>query len=146
MGQIIDNVDPFSFHVIDDKYAEDYQHIFQYGRIIEGLRPHHSQPSTTCNSESMIMQPMNSTYTMQTDAQMCMPMSSVPTQMPSYEVRNFKVFFGSQFLPDARWIDFTILGQGYGMLSSLSLKFFYYMIFILSRKRRSSCLFYGSYC
>jgi hypothetical protein len=145
MGQIIDNVDPFSFQVIDDTYAEDYQHVFRYGRIIEGFRPRCCQPSTTCNSESMIMQSMNSMYTMQTDAHMCMPMSSVPTQMSSYEVRDFKVFFGSQLLPDARWIDFTNLGLGYGMLSSLPLKFSYYIIFILSRKRCSSRLFYGSH-
>jgi hypothetical protein len=38
-------------------------------------------------------------------------------QMPSYEVRDFKVFFGNQYLPDARWLDFKDLGHGYGLSS-----------------------------
>jgi hypothetical protein len=116
MGQIIDNVDPFSFQMIDDTYARDHQHVFHNGHIVEGLQPHCFSSSTASNSESVIMQSISSIYPM--------PMDSVSTQMPSYEIRDFKVFFGNQYLSDARWIDFTDLGQGYGIFSLLSLKLF----------------------
>ncbi len=48
----------------------------------------------------------------------CSPMSNTMSmQMPFYEVRDFKVFFGNQYLPDARWSDFKDLGHGYGLSS-----------------------------
>jgi len=112
MGQIIENVDPFSFQIIGNAYAKDYQHVFQYGQIVETLQPPSCQPPTNYNSELMTTQPMHM------DTHMCMPIGGVPTPpMTSYEVRDFKVFFGNEYVPDARWIDFTNLGQGYGMYS-----------------------------
>jgi hypothetical protein len=115
MGKIVPNAHSFSFQVINDTYAKDYQHAFQYGQILENLPPDCFQPPTNCNCQSMTTQPMNSVYPMHMNAQMCMPMGGTSMEIPSYEVRDFKVFFGNQYLPDARWIDFTNLGQGYGM-------------------------------
>jgi len=48
--------------------------------------------------------------------------SGIPLQTPTYEVRDFKVFFGNQYLPDAKSSDFQNLGQGYGLSSYLSCK------------------------
>jgi hypothetical protein len=49
-------------------------------------------------------------------------MEEMSMQMPSYEVHDFKVYFGNQYLPDARWSDFIDLGQGYGMFLFIFLK------------------------
>ena len=43
-------------------------------------------------------------------------MYATPMQIPSYQVHNFKVFFGNQYLPQAEWVMFKDLGQGYGKL------------------------------
>lgn len=87
MGQIIPNAHPYSFQLIDKTYAKDHQYVFQYGQIIENLQCQvfHSTTNTTQSSTL------------------------------SYEIRDFDVFFGDQHLPNARWIDFTNLGHGYGM-------------------------------
>jgi hypothetical protein len=110
MGQIVKNAHPFSFEVIGNTYAKDYQHVFQYGQIIENPQPQFFQPSSI--NESMIRQPINSIYPMQ----MSIPVSDVSsTAIPSYKIQDFKVFFGNEYVSDARWIDFTNLGQGYGI-------------------------------
>jgi hypothetical protein len=101
MGQIMENVNPFFFKVVGNTYAKDNQHVFQYGKIVEGLVSHSFEPPLISNNRTMIVQPMD---------------------IPSYEVRDFKVFFGTQYLSTARWIDFTDLGQGYGLSISLLLK------------------------
>ena len=43
-------------------------------------------------------------------------MYNTPMPIPSYQVQSFKVFFGNQYLPQAEWITFKNLGQGYGEL------------------------------
>jgi hypothetical protein len=108
MGRIVKDAHPFSFHVIGNTYAKDYQHVFQYGQIIENFQSHCFHPPT---NEFLMTQPMNATYPMQ----MSMPVGGVPMPIPSYKIQDFKVFFDNEHVPDARWIDFTNLGQGYGM-------------------------------
>lgn len=112
MGQIIENADPFSFQIIDDTHAKDYQHVFQFGRIIESLQSHLSRSSVAAASNR---ESMNSMYSMSMDTSIHMPMVSVPTQMSSYEIHDFIVFYAGKYVPEARWIDFTNLGHGYGI-------------------------------
>lgn len=94
LGQIVPNAHPYSFRLIDKTYAKDHQNVFQYGQIVGTLQPspfHESMTNSTLSS------------------------------IPSYEIRDFKVFFGEKHLPDARWIDFTNLGHGYGKSRSQSI-------------------------
>lgn len=131
MGQIIENAHPFTFEVLGNTYSKDRNRVYQNGRVVEGLQPFGFQPPT--NTGPMMMAP---SYPMQMWPQMNMQMGMMPTQMapnmrapmpmgamsmqiPSYEVRDFKVFFGDQYIPDARWINFTDLGHGYGLSSSV---------------------------
>ncbi len=97
--------------MIDSTYAKDDQHVFQYGQIVQDLQSHCLQSATAYNNESMMMQPVSSMYSISTDG--------ASMQVPTYEVRDFKVFFDNQYVPGARWIDFTDLGQGYGMFFSI---------------------------
>lgn len=49
----------------------------------------------------------------------------MPMQIPSYDVRDYKIFFGNQYVADAKWSEFKDLGYGYGLFSYLqSFKFF----------------------
>ncbi len=93
MGQIVKDAHPLSFQIIGNCYAKDYQHVFQYGQIIDNLHPQYFQPPIT--------------YPMHV---------SIPADNTSYKIQDFKVFFDNQYVPHARWIDFTNLGQGYGMI------------------------------
>jgi len=89
-GQLLDKADSYSFQVLQNNYARDRFHVFHHGRIIERVQ---SQSS------------LNSCYPSQ---------SQSSTSIPSYDIQDFKVFFGDQYVSDARWIDFTNLGHGYG--------------------------------
>ncbi|CAF1426692.1 unnamed protein product [Adineta steineri] len=103
MGQIMKNAHPFSFQVADNTYAKDYQYVFQHGRIVANLQPYNSQSPINCNSGTISKQSTNSSG-----------MSRISTHKTSYEIQDFKVYFNDQYVSDARWIDFTDLGQGYG--------------------------------
>ena len=86
MGQIVPTAHPYSFQLIGETHAKDHQYVFQYGQIVETLQP----------------PPFDSTT------------NSTAISIPAYEIRDFEVFFGEKHLPNARWIDFTNLGHGYG--------------------------------
>ncbi|UJR15259.1 hypothetical protein I4U23_002214 [Adineta vaga] len=107
MGHIMENVNPFSFHVMDNSYAKNHRYVFQHGRIVANRQPHSFQtpinPDETCNIST---QPIASMH--------LMPVSSVSSNTLTYEIRDFKVFFNNGHVTDARWIDFMDLGQGYG--------------------------------
>ena len=104
MGQIVKDAHPVSFEVVGNNYAKDYQHVFQYGQIVEHLQPQLFQ--------SPVVQPSPIA-----PMQMSLPVGGGSTAIPSYRVQNFQVFFGDEYVPSARWIDFTSLGQGYGRFS-----------------------------
>ena len=107
MGKIMENVNPFSFQVMDNSYAKDHQYVFQHGRIVANLHPQNTQVSLNRNEAcAMATQPVTSMNSMNTP--------DVTPNMLSYEIKDFKVFFNTQYVAAARWIDFTDLGQGYG--------------------------------
>ncbi len=75
MGQIVENAKPFFFEVLNNGYAKDNDHAFQYGRIVDGIRPFSFPSPTTYNSGPMIMQP---TYPMYMGTQTYIPMGGMP--------------------------------------------------------------------
>ncbi|CAF0983573.1 unnamed protein product [Adineta ricciae] len=107
MGKIMENVDPFSFQVMDNSYARDHQHVFQHGRIVANLQSQNTQVSLNrneaCAMPTQSVTSMNSMYA-----------PDATSNVLSYEIKDFKVFFNTQYVVDARWIDFTDLGHGYG--------------------------------
>ena len=125
MGELIPNADAFSFKLLDNSHAKDKHRVYQYGLPADSATPFYPRPPSQMRMPTAY--PMQPVYPMSPMMQMpYMPGMALPTvqlQPPfqpqmhpptNYVVKDFHVFFNDRFLPDANWIHFGDLGQGYG--------------------------------